>query len=92
VPVLPAAIRGTRSILRGNAWFARRGSITVTFEPPVEPDGSDWGAAVRLRDRVRSLILKGCGEPDLAYEPTALSLRAAEAGRRKNERAGEVRR
>jgi hypothetical protein len=29
------------------------------------PDGSEWAAAVRLRDRVRAEILKRCGEPDL---------------------------
>jgi len=33
---------------------------------PVAPDGDDWNAAVRLRDRVRADILRHCGEPDLA--------------------------
>ena len=38
---------------------------TVSIAPPVMPEGSDWNAAVRLRDRVRAEILKRCGEPDL---------------------------
>jgi hypothetical protein len=33
---------------------------------PIDPDGEDWAAALRLRDRVRAAILKHCGEPDLA--------------------------
>jgi len=32
----------------------------------VRPAGSDWSAAVSLRERVRTEILKHCGEPDLA--------------------------
>jgi len=32
----------------------------------VAPDGTDWAAALRLRDRVRAEILQHCGEPDLA--------------------------
>jgi 1-acyl-sn-glycerol-3-phosphate acyltransferase len=30
------------------------------------PDGGDWTAAIRLRDRARAAILAACGEPDLA--------------------------
>jgi hypothetical protein len=32
----------------------------------MTPDGDDWAAAIRLRDRVRAEILQSCGEPDLA--------------------------
>lgn len=66
VPVVPVAIRGTRSILRGDDRFPRRGAISVTLCPPIMPDGNDWAAAVRLRDAVRAEILRLCGEPDLA--------------------------
>jgi len=38
----------------------------VTVGAPVAPDGSDWNAAVRLRDQVRKQILRHCGEPDLS--------------------------
>ena len=64
-PVVPVAIRGTRSMLRGDDWFPRRGAITITVRPPIAPDGADLAAAVRLRDKVRREILAHCGEPDL---------------------------
>jgi 1-acyl-sn-glycerol-3-phosphate acyltransferase len=64
-PVVPVAIRGTRSMLRGDDWFPRRGAITVTVRPPIAPEGTDLAAAVRLRDKVRAEILAHCGEPDL---------------------------
>ncbi len=64
-PVVPVAIRGTRSMLRGDDWFPRRGAITVTVRPAIAPEGDDLAAAVRLRDAVRAEILSYCGEPDL---------------------------
>jgi len=70
-PVVPVAIRGTRSILRAWQWLPRRGGIQVTASPAVLPDGDDWPAAVRLRDTVREQILATCGEPDLAGEREA---------------------
>ncbi|MDP3542675.1 MAG: lysophospholipid acyltransferase family protein, partial [Elusimicrobiota bacterium] len=63
-PVVPVAIRGARSLLRGGSWFPRRGPLSVAFGPPLEPEGRDWAAAVRLRDAARAEILRGCGEPD----------------------------
>ena len=66
IPVVPAALRGVRSVLRDGRWYPRRAPISVTFGAPVAPDGADWAAAVRLRDRVRAEVLRHCGEPDLA--------------------------
>lgn len=66
LPVVPVIIRGTRSILRGDNWLPCRGEITVGIGMPVMPDGSDWSAAIRLRDKVRGEMLRQCGEPDLA--------------------------
>ncbi len=66
VPVVPVALRGIRSVLRDGTWYPRRSPIAVTFGAPVSPEGSDWNAALKLRDRVRADILKHCGEPDLA--------------------------
>jgi len=69
VPVLPVAIRGTRSILRSGQWFPRRGTIRVTIGAPLDPQGPDWPAAIKLRDAARAEILKTCGEPDLTAAP-----------------------
>jgi 1-acyl-sn-glycerol-3-phosphate acyltransferase len=68
MPVVPVTLRGTRSILREGQWLARRGAISVTFGEPIEPAGTDWSAAVALRDRARAEILRQCAEPDLGEE------------------------
>ncbi len=65
VPVIPVAIRGTRSVLRADQWFPRWGPVRVTVGTPIEPTGTDWSAAITLRDAVRAQILRFCGEPDL---------------------------
>jgi 1-acyl-sn-glycerol-3-phosphate acyltransferase len=72
VPVVPIAIRGTRSMLRDGSWFPRPGAITVTVCKPLEPEagpaGDAWRRAVGLRDRTRQAILANTGEPDLGRE------------------------
>jgi 1-acyl-sn-glycerol-3-phosphate acyltransferase len=68
LPIIPVAISGTRSILRGDQWFPRRGAVTVRVGEPIAPGGTDFGAAVRLRDATRAAILAGCGEPEV-FEP-----------------------
>jgi 1-acyl-sn-glycerol-3-phosphate acyltransferase len=64
-PVVPVAIRGTRSILRGSTFFPRRGIVSITIEEPIQPEGSGWSAAIKLRNKARAVILRHCGEPDL---------------------------
>ncbi len=66
IPVVPVSLRGIRSVLRDGTWYLRRAPVTVTIGAPIAPQGSDWAAAVVLRDQVRAEILKSCGEPDLA--------------------------
>ncbi len=66
VPVVPVAIRGSRSLLREDTWFPRRTAVSVQVCPPIAPQGEQWDAAVALRDATRAEILKQCGEPDLA--------------------------
>jgi 1-acyl-sn-glycerol-3-phosphate acyltransferase len=81
VPVIPVAIRGTRSILCDGRWVPRRGVIRVTIGPAIRPEetgdphSSAWQAAVALRNRARGFILRHCGEPDLsgATSPTAVT-------------------
>ena len=72
-PVVPVAIRGTRSILRSESWFPHRGSISVDIGPPIDPaefmqeaEEDTWRVAIGMRDRSREFILRHCGEPDLA--------------------------
>jgi 1-acyl-sn-glycerol-3-phosphate acyltransferase len=69
VPVLPIAIRGTRSVLRAGQWLPRRGVVMVTVGAPIEPPSDvpdSFAAAVRLRDAARAEIAHNCGEPELA--------------------------
>jgi 1-acyl-sn-glycerol-3-phosphate acyltransferase len=70
-PIVPVTLRGTRSVLRDGQRLFRRGLISVTFSEPIEPAGTDWSAAIELRNRTRTEILRLCAEPDLGEE-TAL--------------------
>lgn len=65
VPVVPVAINGTRSILRGLSRFPHRGPIRVSVGKPLWPTGTGWDAAVALRNDVRGAILGSLDEPDL---------------------------
>jgi hypothetical protein len=58
-------LRGTRFVLRDGQWLPRRSPIAVIVLPALIPDGEDWAAALRLRDRSRKAVLPTCGEPDL---------------------------
>jgi 1-acyl-sn-glycerol-3-phosphate acyltransferase len=66
VPVVPVAIRGARSMLRGGNWFPYRGAASIRLGAPIRPAGPEWRDVMLLRDEVRAEILKHCGEPDLA--------------------------
>jgi acyl carrier protein len=75
VPVVPIAIRGTRSILRDESWFPRHGAIIVTIGTPIDPQklmtetaADIWTVALQLRASAREHILNHCGEPDLSHE------------------------
>ena len=73
LPVIPIAIRGTRSMLRAGSWLPRRGKITVTIGKAIDTNqissltgGNAWDTALKLRNAARGYILQHCGEPDLA--------------------------
>ena len=68
VPLVPVTIRGIRSILRAGQKVPRPRRASISFGVPLIPEGTDWNAAVKLRDRARAEILRGCGEPDLLEE------------------------
>lgn len=67
VPVIPVALRGGRNILRhDHLWFPRRGRLEVHVGPQLKPEGSDFEAALKLKDAARAYILANIREPDLA--------------------------
>lgn len=74
LPVVPVAIRGTRTVLRGEQWFPRRGSVSVEIGEPIIPDGEGFEAAIQLRDAARSWILAHCNEPDLGEDVVDLAV------------------
>jgi len=76
-PIIPVAIRGTRSILRSKSWFPHHGSININIGEAIDPkpigdkSGKDtWHVAIELRNRSREFIFRHCGEPDLEHEST----------------------
>ena len=71
-PAVPVGLSGTRGILRGESPFARRGEIRVAVGDPIRPGGTDWPAALAMRDAARAALLELCGEPDLIAEPTEI--------------------
>lgn len=70
-PIVPVAIRGTRSLLRAKSWLPHRSHITISIGEPVYPqppdtsNQSEWHTAIHLRDVTRQYILLHCDEPDL---------------------------
>ena len=66
VPMVPVTLAGTRSLLRDGQWRPRRSALKVLIGKPVLAAGSDWQAALQLRDAARSDILARLEEPDAA--------------------------
>jgi 1-acyl-sn-glycerol-3-phosphate acyltransferase len=66
--VVPVTLCGTRSILRDGNWLPRHGDVSVHIGEPIRPDGNDFAATVRLRDRVRAAMLADTSEPDLSID------------------------
>lgn len=62
-PICPVAVKGTRSILRGDSLLPKPGLITVSVGKPVRPEGKGWDEITRLHTLVRAEIAKHCGEP-----------------------------
>ncbi|MGE0621952.1 MAG: AMP-binding protein [Pseudomonadales bacterium] len=70
LPVVPITLRGTRSVLRSEDWFPRRGPVAVIVGKPHSADAglTDWEAALSLRNASRADILRHVGEQDLALQ------------------------
>ncbi|WP_375058476.1 AMP-binding protein [Zobellella sp. DQSA1] len=59
VPVVPVAIRGSRSVLPAQCWWPRHGALEVEVGPPLPSRREDedvFAAAVRLRQAARACI------------------------------------
>ncbi|MCE9581574.1 MAG: AMP-binding protein [Planctomycetes bacterium] len=55
-PVVPILVRGTRDVLRDKTWAPRRRAVSVVAKEVINPVGTDWGAAVVVRDKVREAL------------------------------------
>lgn len=69
IPVVPVAIRGTRSILPAGSWMPRRHEVTVRIGEPIAPAadadaGRAFAVAVTLRDAARAAIVSLAREAD----------------------------
>ena len=75
-PIIPIALRGTRSILRAETWKPRRGTVSLWVGESLKTSNDDkktkWENASALRDQARAFILEHCGEPDAASEENPL--------------------
>ncbi|WP_271408797.1 AMP-binding protein [Pseudomonas sp. Q1-7] len=64
VPLLPVAIRGTRTVLRDGQWFPLRGAIHVSVCTPLLAEGPGWPESVRLREATRAALLERLDESE----------------------------
>jgi 1-acyl-sn-glycerol-3-phosphate acyltransferase len=67
VPVVPAAIRGSRTFFGGGRKLPRWSDLDVEIGAPIAPAADDRAAALQLRDDVRAQVLRMSGEPDHAH-------------------------
>lgn len=66
LPVAPLTLTGTRNLLRGEEHHPHYSRLRVQIGAVLIPTGSDWQAAVQLRDAARREILAQLEEPDAA--------------------------
>jgi 1-acyl-sn-glycerol-3-phosphate acyltransferase len=66
LPVVPVAIRGTRSLLPPGHRLPRHGAVFVDVGEPIVTDQPGWEGAVELQRAARQAVLASCGEPDIA--------------------------
>jgi 1-acyl-sn-glycerol-3-phosphate acyltransferase len=68
VPVVPIALRGTRTIWPDETFRLRPAPLAVAIAEPLTaaPDQTGWAAMVALRDAARTWIARESGEPVVA--------------------------
>jgi len=69
VPVMPVALRGTRSLYGEGQKVFHWTPISVEALAPLKAQGDDRQAVQNLRDAARAAILQHCGEADGLLEP-----------------------
>jgi 1-acyl-sn-glycerol-3-phosphate acyltransferase len=69
VPIVPIAVRGTRTALPEGARVPVKTPLSVEVAPPVVAGGDRFGDVIQLRDAVRDVILSRINEPDIV-QPT----------------------
>jgi 1-acyl-sn-glycerol-3-phosphate acyltransferase len=67
--VVPITLTGSRALLPGGSLRPHHGKLQVVIGEPLTAQGTDWQAALRLRDAARHWILARLGEPESAAEP-----------------------
>lgn len=80
-PICPIAIKGTRSILRGDSRLPRPGKIILTVGKPIYPRSSDWEDVLRLHALTHKHLVKYCGEPPI--DAIVAGLQVSERGKAK---------
>ena len=63
VPVVPIALRGTRTVWPDESWRLRPGRIAVCVAEPITAAATGWSAMVAMRDASRAWIARESGEP-----------------------------
>ena len=66
VPVIPIAIRGTRSLLPPGHRTPRHTSLIVEIGKPIVTEQPGWTGAIELQRAARAWVLAHCDEPDIA--------------------------
>ncbi|CAD5105871.1 AMP-binding protein [Zestomonas carbonaria] len=64
LPLLPVAIRGTRTLLPDGCWFPRHAGIEIDIGTSLWARGDGWLEAIGLRDETRAWLLERLDEPD----------------------------
>lgn len=69
VPVVPAVIRGSRTLFGGSRPRLRWAPLQVELFAPIQPSGDHRHAIEQLRDEARRVVLAHCGEADAGVSP-----------------------
>jgi 1-acyl-sn-glycerol-3-phosphate acyltransferase len=78
-PIVPVALKGTRSAWPDETLLVRRRPLEVTVTAPLHPEGDGWPEMVRLRDHARAALAAETGEP--AFQAHSEDTRARASGR-----------